>query len=63
MSKLSVFKEHILVLKLSNNKISTIEQIKGLAPLENLVQLDISENEVCSVENYKEKVYEILPNL
>ena len=63
MSKLSVFKEHILVLKLSNNKISTIEQIKGLAPLDNLVQLDISENEVCSVENYKEKVYEILPNL
>ena len=63
MDKLSVYKEHIVVLKLSNNKISTIEQIKGLAPLEKLVQLDISENEVCSVENYKDKVYEILPNL
>jgi len=34
-----------------------------LAPLDLLVHLDISENEVCNLENYKDKVYEILPNL
>ena len=34
-----------------------------MAPLDLLVHLDISENEVCNLENYKDKVYEILPNL
>ena len=58
-----MFKEHLVVLKLSNNRIATLDQIKQLAPLDKLVHLDISDNEVCNLENYKDKVYEILPNL
>jgi len=51
------------VLKLSNNKISTIDQVKSLAVLEKLIHLDLTDNEVCDVKDFRDLVYEALPNL
>jgi hypothetical protein len=28
-----------------------------------MINLDLSENEVCSIDGYRDKVYEALPNL
>ena len=57
------FKETLVVLKISNNRISTIEQVKQLAPCSELTNLDLSENEVCKIDKYREMVYEALPNV
>jgi len=51
------------VLKMSNNKISTLDQVKQLSVLDNLVQLDIEGNAVCDIAGYREKVFEALPKL
>lgn len=52
-----------MVLKVSNNRINTVEQVKELAPCSDLTNLDLSENPVCKVENYRELVYAALPNV
>jgi len=62
LSKLAIY-EKLTVLKIYNNKIETLDQVKSLAVLKDLVQLDLSENPVCKVEDYRKKVYELLPEL
>jgi len=56
-------KDHLQVLKLSNNKIADIEHVKDLAVLDKLIHLDLTENEVCKVSDYREQVYAVLPQL
>ena len=58
-----MFKATLEVLKLSNNKISSIDHVKLLAGLDKMIHLDLSNNEVCQLDGYRDKVYEALPNL
>lgn len=50
-------------LNLSGNKIKSLEALEPLKELKNLKQLDLFNCEVTSVENYKEKVFAMLPGL
>ncbi|XP_033725059.1 acidic leucine-rich nuclear phosphoprotein 32 family member B-like [Pecten maximus] len=50
-------------LTLSGNKIKDIETLKPLAELENLSNLDLFNCEVTALDDYKEKMFELLPNL
>lgn len=58
-----MFKSTLEILKLSNNRISTVDQVKALTSLEKIIHLDLSDNEVCNVDGYRDKIYEALPNL
>ena len=40
-----------------------MEQLKKLKELDNLIKLDLSGNEVCDLENYRDKVFEDFKNL
>lgn len=57
------FYPNLRVLKISNNGIKTMEEIKELAKCEKLESLDISNNPLCSTEGYTDKVRELLPSL
>lgn len=56
--------ENINVLRLANNKIASMDDIKGLSELKNLSNLDLVENPVCSTEDYKrEAIFDAIPSL
>ena len=40
-----------------------MDQLKKLKELNNLIKLDLSGNEVCNLENYRDKVFEDFENL
>lgn len=61
LSKLLIYKESLTILKICGNKITTLEQIEKLKEMESLIKLDLSGNEVCNVESYREKVLKSLP--
>ena len=63
LDKLLLYKDSLSILKICNNKINTLEQVKKLKDLDKLIKLDLSGNEVCEVENYREKVFDDLKNL
>lgn len=50
-------------LNLSGNRIKDLEEIRPLAGLPKLEVLDLFNNDITSVETYREKMFEILPNL
>lgn len=50
-------------LNLSGNKIRDIETLEPLKQFKHLKNLDLFNNEVTSVENYREKVFKLLPSL
>ncbi|XP_015173453.1 PREDICTED: acidic leucine-rich nuclear phosphoprotein 32 family member A isoform X2 [Polistes dominula] len=50
-------------LNLSGNKIKDIDTIQPLKEFKNLKYLDLFNNEVTNVDNYKEKIFSLLPNL
>lgn len=50
-------------LNLSNNKIKELEVLGPLAKLESLTHLDLFNCEVTQIENYREKVFKLVPNL
>jgi len=50
-------------LHLSGNKIDSLEVLESLKELTNLEYLDLHNCEVTATENYKEKVFAMLPNL
>jgi acidic leucine-rich nuclear phosphoprotein 32 family protein A/C/D len=50
-------------LNLSGNKIKDFEELKSLASLEKLEILDLFNNEVTSVENYRNNVFQLIPSL
>ncbi|XP_022085169.1 acidic leucine-rich nuclear phosphoprotein 32 family member A-like isoform X3 [Acanthaster planci] len=50
-------------LTLSNNKIKDLEALEPLKKLENLQAIDLYHCDVTNIENYREKVFELLPQL
>ena len=63
MDKLAIYKDSLTILKICNNKISTMEQLSKLKELDKLIKLDLSGNEVCNKENYRDQVFEDFENL
>lgn len=64
----------IMTLKLGGNKIKTIDELKCLVSqqkrittlqtvLKNLTNLDLIDNDVTKVENYRDKVFALFPKL
>lgn len=51
------------IIKFANNLVKEISEIAVLKDLEHLMSIDLSENPVCQVEGYKEKMFEIFPKL
>lgn len=50
-------------LNLSGNKIKDFDELKSLAELGKLEILDLFNNEVTSAENYRSKVFTLIPSL
>jgi len=51
------------MINLENNKINTIDEVTQLKSLKELNYLDLTQNPVTSMEGYREKIFEALPNL
>lgn len=54
---------NLSVLNLHGNKISNIEQISCLSKIASLKCLILTENPICYIDNYREKVLQTLPQL
>jgi len=54
---------NLTVLNLSNNKIKDMESLGPLKDLSNLKSVDLYRNEVTQVEDYRDKVFALLPGL
>lgn len=50
-------------LNLSGNKIKDLDALKPLEEFKNLAVLDLFNNDATQVENYREKVFKMLPSL
>ena len=50
-------------LKLANNLIRNFTYLQSLSSLESLISLDLSANPVTEVNDYREQIFELLPNL
>nr|NP_001097361.1 mapmodulin, isoform C [Drosophila melanogaster]NP_001163184.1 mapmodulin, isoform D [Drosophila melanogaster]AOQ10554.1 Mapmodulin-RC [synthetic construct]ABN49328.1 IP17956p [Drosophila melanogaster]ABV53838.1 mapmodulin, isoform C [Drosophila melanogaster]ACZ94456.1 mapmodulin, isoform D [Drosophila melanogaster] len=50
-------------LNLSGNKIKDLETLKPLEEFKNLVVLDLFNNDATQVDNYREKIFKMLPSL
>ena len=50
-------------LNLSNNKIKDLEAIEPLKSFDVLTHLDLFNNDICNMEDYRTKVFKLLPNL
>ena len=50
-------------LSLANNNITSYEQLKDLAGLENLIQLDLSECIISELPDYRKKIFEMFSSL
>lgn len=50
-------------LNLSGNKIKDLETLKPLKEFKNLSVLDLFNNDATQVENYREKIFKMLPSL
>jgi len=50
-------------LNLSNNKVKDLEAIEPLKSFDNLTHLDLFNNDICNLEDYRTKVFKLLPNL
>merc|ERR1711976_343990 len=50
-------------LNLSNNKIKDLDAIEPLKSFEKLTHLDLFNNEICNIDEYRTKVFKLLPNL
>ena len=55
--------ENLAQLKLANTKIKNFEDIQHLTKYKNLSFLELEESPICKLEKYREKIFEILPNL
>lgn len=55
--------ENIKSLNLSGNRIKDIDELLPLANLNNLEVLDLFNNEVTTVQNYRQKVFDIIASL
>lgn len=50
-------------LNLSGNKIKDLDELKALSEFNNLAVLDLFNNEVGSTEQYREKIFSLIPSL
>jgi len=50
-------------LNLSNNKIKDLEAIEPLKSFDHLTHLDLFNNDICNMDDYRTKVFKLLPNL
>merc|ERR1712113_158621 len=50
-------------LNLSNNKIKDLEGIEPLKSFDHLTHLDLFNNDICNMDDYRTKVFKLLPNL
>jgi len=50
-------------LNLSNNKVKDLEAIEPLKSFDNLTHLDLYNNDICNTDDYRTKVFKLLPNL
>jgi len=50
-------------LNLSNNKIKDLEAIEPLKSFDSLTHLDLFNNDICNSDEYRTKVFKLLPNL
>ncbi|XP_053684595.1 acidic leucine-rich nuclear phosphoprotein 32 family member A [Sabethes cyaneus] len=50
-------------LNLSGNRIKEFEELKPLKEFENLEVLDLFNNEITSTEEYRDKIFELIPSL
>lgn len=50
-------------LNLSNNKIKDLEALEPLKSFDSLTHLDLFNNDICNSEEYRSKVFKMLPNL
>ena len=57
------FGDTIVTLKLANNKIQNLDDLKTLSSFKNLKNLDLEENAVTKIEGYRNKVFGLLPQL
>lgn len=55
--------QELLQLSLSDNQIKTIDSLRPLANLTNLLSLELDGNPVVEVEGYREKVFELINSL
>jgi acidic leucine-rich nuclear phosphoprotein 32 family protein A/C/D len=63
LSNIKKFSDTLVVLKLANNKIQSFDDIKTLSSFKSLKNLDLGENIVTSIEEYRKKVFGLLPQL
>jgi len=50
-------------LNLSNDKIKDLEAIEPLKSFDQLTHLDLFNNDICNLDDYRTKVFKLLPNL
>lgn len=50
-------------LNLSGNKIKDLEELKPLASFKELKALDLFNNEITSIDSYREKIFNLIPSL
>lgn len=50
-------------LSISNNKIKDLESLEPLQCFQNLTHLDLFNNDVCNVDDYRAKMFKMLPSL
>lgn len=62
MSKLLAYPK-LEKLRLSNNPISSLDELKTLSQLENLQVLDLMDCPITKINNYREEVFKTLPKL
>lgn len=55
--------ENIEFLDLKGNKIQCLEQLEPLTKLSNLKSLELLNCEIASIENYREQIFKLLPNI
>ena len=55
--------ENLSQLKLANTKITSFEDINDLKRFKNLNFLELEESPISKLENYRNKIFEILPEL
>lgn len=53
----------LTTLTLSGNKIKDLETLEPLKELKNLKNLDLINNDTANIENYKEKIFNLIPSL
>ena len=65
LSNLQKFSDTLVVLKLANNKIHSIDDnlVKTLSSFKSLKNLDLGENPITKTEGYREKIFALLPQL